>query len=190
MMLRLVLQKGRFLDRCVVYSREDTVGARPTLRLFALFCFVISIAATSDQAFSQNSSSETIQFLQAENADTISLEEKIAFMSPSGEEIILSVGTYRVEPVSPSALRLVPFGKQEVFVIKAQPTKHDEDIRFPVALMAIDDELQIHVVLLLPQQKGLEAIGSSSRGRYRGLPEFLTSAQIHEALMRKAVGKP
>ena len=161
------------------------MGARPTFRVIALFSFSLWIAAGNHQAFAQTSSSETIDLIQAERTDTISFDEKVAFISPNGEEIIPSLGTYRVEPISPPALRLVPYGKKEVFVIKAQSIQHREDIGFPVALMTVDEENLFHVVLLLPQQRGLEAIGSSSRGRVRGSPEPLTSAQIHDALMQK-----
>ena len=111
-------------------------------------------------------------------------------MSPSGEEITPSIGTYRVQSVGPSALRLVAFGKQDVFVLIAQSTKHEEDIGDPVALLAIDDQYLIHIVLLLPERRGLESIGSSPRGRHRGSLELLTPAQIHDALMLKQAGKP
>ena len=163
---------------------REPVSARRLFPLLMLLCLALPPACIHDPAFSETSSSDTIDLIRAENADTISFEEKVAFMSPTGEEIIPS-GTYRVEPVGPSALRLVSFGKKEVYVIKAQPTRHDEDIGGPVALRLIDDEYLIHVVLLLPKQKGLEAIGSSSRGRSRGAPELLTSAEIHDALMRR-----
>lgn len=161
------------------------MGARQTLRLIALFCLGLSVPATSNQAFSQTSSSEAIDLIRAETADTISFQEKVAFISPTGEEITSSIGTYRVEPVGPSALRLVPFEGKEPIVINAKPTRHDEDLPFPVALIAVDDEYLIHVVLLLPEHKGLEAIGFSSRGRYRGLPELLSAAQLHEVFGQK-----
>ena len=123
--------------------------------------------------------------MQAETADSISLKEKVAFMTPNGQEIIPSPGTYRVEQVGQSALRLVRFGGKEAFVIKAESRKHEEDIGVPVALMAVDDEYLFHVVLLLPQQTGLEAIGSSSRGRHRGAPQLLSAALLHELLAQK-----
>jgi hypothetical protein len=132
-----------------------------------------------------------MDLIDAEQADTISFqEENVAFMSPDGKEIIPSVGKYRVEAVGQSALRLVPLDKKAAFVIKAQPTRHEEDIGSPMALQVVDDEYLIHVVLLLPKQTGLEAVGSSGRGRHRGSPELLTSAQIHDALIQKKPGKP
>jgi len=164
---------------------EATNMMRPLLACLSLW---LSVAAASGQALGETSSSETFQLLEAENADTISFNEKVAFMSPTGEEITPSIGTYRVEPLGQSALRLVPIDKKEVFVIKAQATKHNEDIGSPMALRVVDEQDLIHVVLLLPKKTGLEAIGSSSRGRTRSAPELLTSVQIHDALLeRKAV---
>ena len=161
---------------------------RGTTLIAALFCLALWVLVFNDPALCETRSSETVDLIQAENANTISFGEKVAFMSPSGEEISPAPGTYKVELVGPSALRLVPFGKKEAFVIKAESTRHDEDVGGPVALMAIDDQYLVHVVLLLPGQKGLEAVGSSSRGRHRGSPELLTPSQIHEALLQKKSG--
>jgi len=156
-----------------------------TRPLLVFFCLWLSVATLYDQALSETSPSETIDLIKAEQADTISFDEKVAFMSPGGEEIIPSAGTYRVEAVGQSALRLVAVDKKEVILIKAQATRHDEDIGSPMALRVVDDEYLIHVVLLLPKKTGLEAIGSSSRGRTRGAPELLTSVQIHDALLQR-----
>ena len=161
------------------------MGARTTFRGIALCFLGLALSAVNNQAFPQTSSSETIDLIQAEQADTISLEENVSFISPSGEEIISSFGIYRVEAVGQSALRLIPLDKKPAFVIKAEATRHEEDIASPMALRVVDDEYLTHVVLLLPKQTGFEAIGSSRRGRHRGSPELLTSAQIHDALIRK-----
>jgi len=166
------------------------VRLRRTSLIIRVFCLCLWVVASDEHAFSETPSSETIEFIQAEQANTISLEENVAFISPGGEEIISSVGTYRVEAAGESALRLVPLDKKPAFVIKAEATKHDEDIGSPTALRVVDDEYLIHVVLLLPKQTGFEAIGSSSHGRHRGSPELLSATQLHEALMRKKAGKP
>lgn len=159
---------------------------RRTSLITALLCLVLWVVAPHDEA----RSSETVDFIQAEQADTISLEENVAFIGLGGEEIISSVGTYRVEIVGQSALRLVPLDKKAAFVIKAQATRHEEDIGSPTALRVEDDQYLIHVVLLLPKQAAFEAVGSSKRGRHRGSPELLTPAQIHDALIRKKAHKP
>ena len=163
---------------------------RRTSLITQLFCLCLGVIASDNHAFSETPPSETMDLLRAEQADTISLDENVAFMSPGGEEIISSVGTYRVEAVGESALRLIPLDKKPAFVIKAEVTRHDEDIGSPTALRVVDDEYVIHVVLLLPKQTGFEAIGSSSHGRHRGSPELLSATQLHEALLRKKAVKP
>jgi len=162
------------------------VRPRQTSLITALLCLVLWVITPTDET----RSSETVDLIQAEQADTISLEENVAFIGLGGEEIISSVGTYRVEIVGPSALRLVPLDKKGAFVIKAQATRHEEDIGSPTALRVEDDQYLIHVVLLLPKQTAFEAVGSSKRGRHRGSPELLSLAQIHDALMRKNALKP
>jgi hypothetical protein len=149
----------------------------------ALLC--LALFGLSNHGLGQSPSSETIDFIQAEQADTISLEEHVAFMSPTGEEIIPSVGTYRIEAVGPSSLRLIHLDKKAAFVIKAQAIKHEEDIASPTALRVFDDEHVIHVVLLLPKQAAFEAVGSPGRERHRGSPELLTPTQIRDALRKK-----
>ena len=163
---------------------------RPRRTSIALLCLILSVSTLDNHASCETPSSEIVDLIREENADTISFKEKVAFMSSSGQEITTSLGTYRVQSVGPSALRLVPFEKHDVFVIKAQSRKHNEDIGFPIALIAVDDEYLVHVVLLLPDRNGLEAVGSSGRGRHRGSLELLTPEQIHDALMRKRAGKP
>lgn len=159
---------------------------RRPFRVIAFFCLGVCVATIDDQASCEISqASGTIQLLQEETANTISFEEKVAFVSPSGEEITPSIGTYQVEAIDLVALRLVPFGAKNGFVIKAEKTKHDEDIGFPVALLVVDEQYLIHVVLLLPEHKALEAIGYSRLGRFRGMHELLAPAQIHDALMHK-----
>ena len=163
---------------------------RPRTSLIrALFCLCLWVVTSDDHALCEPPSNETIEFIQAEQADTISLEDNVTFMGPGGEEIIFSVGSYRVEAVGQSALRLVPLDKKAPVVIKAQTTRHEEDIGSPTALRVVDDEYLIHVVLLLPKQTAFEAVGSSSRGRHRGSPELLTSTQIHDAFLRKKASK-
>ena len=168
-----------------VHERR-AVRPRRTLPVIAFCCLGIWVATIGDQALSEISqASETVQLLEAENANTISFEEKVSFISPSGEEVTASSGTYQVEPVDLTALRLVSFDAKNVFVIKAEQTRHDEDIGFPVALLVVDEQYLIHVVLLLPEQKRLEAIGYSRLGRSRGMHELLTRGEIHDALTRR-----
>ena len=152
------------------------------------FCIGLVVTRNGQAAAEMHQTNETIQLLQAELANTVSFQEKVRFTSSNGEETIAPAGTYQVEPVALTSLRLVPFGNKEAFVIQAEPTRHNEDIHAPIALVVMDDKQLIHVVLLMPQQRGLEAIGSLSSGHTRGGPRLLTSREIHDALLSKKAG--
>lgn len=161
-----------------------------TFPLIVFFCLGILVATGEDRAACESlQTNEIFQLLQAEEANTVSFQENVRFTGLNGEETIVLSGTYKVEPVALTTLRLVPFGAKDTFVVKAAQTRHDEDIRSPVALLVLDDQYLIHVVLLLPEHKGLEAIGSSSPGHSRGGPRLLTREQIRDALTRKNASK-
>ena len=158
------------------------------LAFITLVCFCIGLLVVTrngQTAAEMSQTNETIQLLQAELANTVSFEEKVRFTGSNGEETIAPAGMYQVEPVALTALRLLPFDNKEAFVIKAEQTRHNEDIGAPIALLVADDKNLIHVLLLMPQQKGLEAIGSISPGRSRGAPRLLTQPEIHDAILRK-----
>ena len=150
------------------------------------FCVGIIVSMNNDRVACESfRGNETIELLQAEEANTISLQETVLFTNPDGREAIAPTGTYQVEPVPLTALRLLPFGNKSSLVIKAEQTRHEENIQIPIALLIVDDHHLTHVVLLMPKRTGLEAIGSPSSDRSRGGPPRLTPAEIHDALMRK-----
>ncbi len=162
---------------------------RPTLPAIVLCCIGILIAITDDQASCEVSQgNETIQLLQAEEADTVSFQQQIYFTGPNGGETVAHIGTYRVQAVAFTALRLIPFGNKAAFVIKAEETRHEEDIASPVALLVTDEMSLVHVVLLLPEHKGLEAMGSANPDRSRGSRRLLKPTELHEAFMQKRTG--
>jgi hypothetical protein len=91
---------------------EENCASTTTSFISALLCLCLWIVTFDDHASCETPSREVIDLMRAENADTISFAEKVAFISPSGEEITPSPGSYRVQSVGASALRLVPFEKK------------------------------------------------------------------------------
>ena len=80
---------------------------------------------------------------------------------------------------------MVP-GDQPALRVQAMATKHKEEVLEPVALYTDEPSTIPHLVLLLPDGKGLEAIGSYSGKQDRGqLASLLSETQLHEALVRK-----
>ena len=70
-------------------------------------------------------------------------------------------------------------------VVDALNTTHKTDIAEPIALYLKDDEQFPHVVLLLPDGRGLETVGFYDGSRARGLRVFqLSTIQIQKALLK------
>jgi hypothetical protein len=110
---------------------------------------------------------------------TVSLEDTTYFTAPDGNEVIAPAGSYRVEPADEFGLRLLPTAGKKALLIQAQGLTHEEHLDHPLALTIPQDGQVTHLVLLLTGGKGLDAVGSSSRVRGRGLlSQFVTSDQL------------
>jgi hypothetical protein len=124
--------------------------------------------------------------LQAEELDTVSLDQSVHFITPDLTDTVASPDTYHVASTGHTRMKLMARKKKRTLIIDALSTSHTEDIATPIALYVRDDEKFPHVLLLLPGGNGLEAVGSYDVIRSRGLRTFqLTSSQIHGALKKK-----
>lgn len=134
---------------------------------------------------------DILEVLKEEILDSISLEQTAVFLSPDGGNIEAMAGSYHVETVDGTNLRLISTEGAAAFVIQAYPTKHLDRLAMPVALSVSMPGNTLHVVLLLPGGKGLETIGSYAGSHTRELqPRLLSPLQLHEALERKLRGRP
>ena len=128
----------------------------------------------------------TLELLQAETLDAVSLDQPVHFIAPDVTDTVAGPDTYHVFTAEAHRLKLVPQKGQPALTVEAIVTSHTEDIATPIALYVTDDERFPHVVLLLPGGQGLEAIGSYDGSRVRGLRRFyLTPIQIQRALKKK-----
>ena len=109
---------------------------------------------------------------------TVELDKEVYFLTSEGEGMHVSPGIYGVQAV-PEGLRLTsPTGTDtESIVIDARATTHQEAISTPIALSFLDKEDEHVVVLLLPEGKSLEAIGSSSGVTTRRAPKPATQTK-------------
>lgn len=113
------------------------------------------------------------------------LDRAVYFINPEGSDAVASPGLYDVEPAGESRLRLIPGHGKNVLVVQAMVMTHQEEIPSAVALPLPSDGTEYHLVLLLPDGKGLDAAGSTTQVRARGSspPGFL-QAQVQSALKR------
>jgi hypothetical protein len=113
------------------------------------------------------------------------IDRAVYFINSEGNDTIAPPGLYDVEPAGESRLRLIPGHGNNVLVIQAMAMTHQEEIPSAVALPLPGEETDYHLVLLLPDGKGLDAAGSTTQVRSRGSspPRFLQS-QVQSALKR------
>lgn len=111
--------------------------------------------------------------VKADNAllPTVNLPQALHFLTPAGEDIMLSPDSYEVEVVD-SWLKLLPKGEARtaMVLIEALPGSHDEPVTEPVVRGQFDESNPdlFHLAVLLPDGTGWEALGTTSGVRPRG----------------------
>ncbi len=118
---------------------------------------------------------------QAATHFTVTLDRSMHFTSPEGNDIEVPAGTYQVEAAGELHLRLSPAVGGVSLFIQAWPTTHTEAVESPVVLAVAVDEDRIHLVLLLPDQIALDALGSASAVRPRAALSPLPLTQLKQA---------
>jgi hypothetical protein len=122
-------------------------------------------------------------------------ERSIYFEDPGGTQVLAQPGLYAVTVTAEgSRLRLYPAGGEAPLTLATETTHHEETKQpLPLALI-LSEEDEVHVALLLPERKALDARGSYSGARPSGSPgaspESLAQGYRHAATARrKQVGR-
>lgn len=114
----------------------------------------------------------TLVLGETTSTTTVELPAVIHFLTPAGDDIEVGPGIYEVETAE-SWLKLVPEGqgRTEAVLLEATGGTHDETVTAPtVRLEGVGENADVfHLGLLLPDGTGLEAIGTKSGIRPRGL---------------------
>ncbi len=91
---------------------------------------------------------------------TIAVEKPAHFPTTEGATQLIPIGQYVVDSVDNAHLRLSPNDAPTPLVIAAALQSHDIDIPSPLVLAFAEREDEPHVLLLLPDGRALDAIGS------------------------------
>jgi hypothetical protein len=91
---------------------------------------------------------------------TIAVEKPAHFPTTEGATQLIPIGQYVVDSVDNAHLRLSPNDAPTPLVIAAAIQSHDMDIPSPLVLAFAEREDEPHVLLLLPDGRALDAIGS------------------------------
>ena len=98
-----------------------------------------------------------------ESEPVIELDREVHFLTPQGEDTVVSSGLYSVEAVE-GALRLTPSdeGEDKAVIIQADATTHKTSIASSQPISIPGEEDQHVVLLLLPDGKAMQAVGTYS----------------------------
>ena len=113
------------------------------------------------------------------------LAEPVHFSAPDGGDALVPTGAYRIERADAAALRLTS-ADGRAYIVRAQPTGHTQALSAPMALSVRSENGQHHVALLFGDGAALDAVGSYSGVRSRGIPRPLNAG----ALDRYVVANP
>ncbi|MFZ1744913.1 MAG: hypothetical protein WBO24_01800 [Nitrospirales bacterium] len=116
----------------------------------------------------------------------ITVDQPLHFISGNGEDTLIAAGVYEIEPVLDLQLSLAREGQSTV-LLPAIPGTHREAIQQPMALVIpgpSNDEQ--HLVLLTPDGKRLDAIGSTSgvKSHSPGMVATLPDTILKDAIIQ------
>ncbi len=141
--------------------------------------FVLGILACSAVSIGATEPSDSLN---------ISLKRPLHFLTADGSDVLLHPGGYQVMATE-DWLKVIPEdgGTHDAILLEATVSSHDEDVEFPEALTNIGDTEDVeYVALLLPSGRLLEALGTSSGIRPRGLKFGRVSRYKTRKIFRRA----
>jgi hypothetical protein len=131
-------------------------------------------------------STTTVSAQPQETSMVITLDNPVHFSGQDDQDVMLPAGSYLLEEAMEDSLRVVAIPEMEAILIQAAAISHGESIDAPTALSTQEGEDEHHLVLLVPDGQGYEAVGSYSGLQTRGTASNRISS---EALRRSLSAK-
>ena len=125
----------------------------------------------------------------ASPTDHITLDKPVHFSAPNGDDVVAASGSYTIDQHDRTSLLFSPreaAASTAPLIVAAVALPHEQLVESRVALSVPNGEDEHHVVLLLPDGKGLDAGGTYSGTRSRGttIPP-LPMVQLNAAFLQK-----
>ena len=99
----------------------------------------------------------------------VEFDREMHFLSKEGTDVALPPGSYYVDPVQ-DGIRLKSADQEEAeaVIVEAEATTHEQSVESPESVSVKEGDDQQVVLILMPEGKGLQAVGSSSGIQSRG----------------------
>ena len=103
----------------------------------------------------------------------IEFDRELHFLTPDGQDKVIPAGGYYVDAVQ-NGLRLksADIEEAEAVIVQAEATTHEQSVAAPEGVSIKEGEDQQAVLVLLPDGKAMQAVGSSSGIQSRGFRAF------------------
>ena len=113
----------------------------------------------------------------------IALLQPIHFAGLDGKDLVAEPGTYEVVAEPKSSLQFHSQERSVVLKVQAEAMDHDGELPSPRAVVLPGEEGEYHVILLLSDGTGFEAVGSLTGIQTRGRkPRRFVSSKMNRAL--------
>ena len=134
------------------------------LRLWTIRLTILLMSTTGSVTLAQEISEEL-----RHHCVTVTLDHPLHFLAKDGSDAVVAPGYYQVEAVDKTHVRLVPTEGTGPVVIQATEITHKEELQASLALSTPEDADRHHVVLLMPNGLGMDAMGSANGVQPRAL---------------------
>ena len=116
---------------------------------------------------------------EVEFEPVVEFDRELHFLNQDGADVVLSAGSYYVDPVQ-GGLRLKSADQEnaEAVIVVAESTTHDQSVEVPEAVSLKEGADQQVVIVLMPEGKALQAVGSSSGIQSRGGARMFKSFKL------------
>ena len=140
-------------------------------------CMVFAVTVLTGEAGSVFAQSDVVQASDSEQEagpvefeQVVEFENDMHFLNLDGVDVVLPAGGYYVDAVQ-NGLRLKSADNKEAeaVIVQAEATTHEQSVAAAEAVSIKEGEDQQVVMVLLPEGKALQAVGSSSGIKSRGI---------------------
>lgn len=121
---------------------------------------------------------------------TVTIDRTTYFTAPDGGAVLMEPGEYELAPIEESLIRFTSVGQPAV-TVQASIVEHDLSVTGQFAFTIVPGEDEVHAVLLLPEGKARDAVGSYSGVRSRATNISTLSPQLIQqaALVQPRIGQ-
>ena len=142
---------------------------RPYFGFVAIACLALSLFGWSASYAQETETKDDPAPVEFQPVIEIGLDRNVHFLTPQGEDTVVPSGAYTIETVE-GGLILTPSDEAngKAVIIQAEATTHATSIESSQPVSVPVEEDQHVVILLLPDGKAMQAVGSYSGVRPRG----------------------